>query len=115
MTTISVDDNWHCQYAESDQLVNSLANWSADRQQAVLLKRVFELEPTDYCVNYLLDVAAAPAGTRLYLNGELVGIMPGSVDITLNVALGENDIVLHVEPGAVGQFAGVALRPVPCD
>ena len=83
------------------------------------LKHTFTLETTDYCVNYVLHVDAAPAGTVIYLNDQAVGTVSDNltfnVDITLNVALGENSIVFCVIPGAAGHFAGIELEPVPCD
>jgi hypothetical protein len=127
MTTIYLNDNWQYRSTtpQSDlpafdpsQPVTSLTDWSSDRQHArqiAWLKRIFELEPTDYCVNYVLHVEAAPHGTHAYVNGELIGTLPSDIDITLNVALGENEILLQVESNAPGRFVGVELRPVPCE
>ncbi len=133
---ISLDTDWICAYFEvepvlfefaNDQQVDSLAEWSFAKNRvdnwAAWLKRSFQLEATDYCVNYFLYLDSAPAGTRIYLNGQQVATYtppglddpPYELDITLNVALGANEIAFRVDWNAAGQFAGVRLQPVPCE
>lgn len=131
-----LDSGWTCQYVEREPSLNtltndipvpSLAGWSFDRQavesRAVQLKRSFMLEPTGDCVNYVLIIESAPANTAIYLNGERVNTddptgpdeAPFELDITYDVALGENALAFLVECDAAGRFGCVRLQAVPCE
>lgn len=133
---ISLDAGWVCEYFElrpdlyefaKDVLVSSLAAWTFDRIRsenwAAWLRRRFTLEPLDTCVQYYLYIDTAPANARIYVNNRHVAdyIPPGpddppfELDITADVALGENMLAFRVECDAPGCFSGVRLQPVPCD
>lgn len=108
---ISLDDHWLCGYAAVppvEGIVNpvpSLAAWSFDttdsENNVAWLKRTFTLETVDFCVNYLLHLDSAPAGTVIYINGEVIGEYlsplpeygPLALDVTMVVALDDNEIV----------------------
>ena len=124
----SLDSGWTCDYtAESDTPavsvnVASLERWSFDSdREFAWLKRSFRLKTVDFCVNYILHVGAAPVNTVIYINGEKAGDYPSAgtgafaLDVTMLVALEDNEIAFRVERGAAGRFGDVRLQAVPCD
>ncbi len=135
LTAHSLDTGWTCAYFElepglyefmKDVPVSLLADWSFDKVKvenwAAHLQRDFVLEATDDCVNYFLLIDSAPAGAKIYINGEAVAVYqsPGlddpayELDITNYVALGKNEIGFRVAWDASGTFSGVRLQPVRC-
>ena len=131
---VSLDDGWVCGYAvdppvlKFDKPVTSLAEWSFDAESpennvVAWLKRSFTLEMVDFCVNYVLHLDSAPANTVIFINGERAGVYlsplpaysPLALDITMLVALDDNEIIFHVDRAAPGNFADVRLQAVPCD
>ncbi len=118
--SISLDNGWQCASSEtfSDILpVPTLVNLPGSARP-IYLRRSFDLDVTDYCVSYLLHIEAAPAGIQLSINGEPVpldGSPPYCVDVTMNVALDDNEIVIQLPPGASGSILGLCLEPLPCD
>jgi hypothetical protein len=132
---IALDADWQCEYFELNPgiyefmnaiAVPSLAAWSFDRVRvsnwAAYLRRSFWLAPTASCISYFLYIDSAPAHTRIFINDHPSGdyVSPGpddppfEMDITLYVALGENEIGFRVAWDAPGHFIGVRLQPVLC-
>ncbi len=105
----------------SGETVAQLGDWHFDHNhdddRAACLERRFELYPTDECVQYVLQVAAAPSGTQITVNGRSVGAIsaPCTLDITAFVSLDENQIAFRVERSAHGAFGAVRLQAVPCE
>lgn len=130
--TISLDDNWLCEYFETDpdlfefaasgQRVSSLREWVCsgryDESWAAWLQRRFDLPSTDFCVRYTLHIDAAPNGTVLYLNGRRMGTIdstqPFSFDVTDYVTLEDNRIAFRAGCEG-GRFGSVFLRQRPCE
>jgi hypothetical protein len=130
LPTLSLDENWRCAYFEDKHNawspgsvhVHSLSEWlSATRASgiAAVLFHQFDLEPTDFCVNYMLHVESAPGTIRLEINGRRMGEFDGSpafaFDVTDYVALEDNTISFQVDCSAAGKFGAVYLEQVPCE
>ncbi len=81
------------------------------------LEREFDLPMQDVCINYLLRIDAVAQGTHLSINGRDFGEIaaPLEIDVTDNVALEDNKIVLRVLHNAFGAFGTVQLIAVPCE
>lgn len=130
LPTYSLDAAWHCEYFELDPdlyefmdgglAVASLADWHCEARfnvgWAAWLQRTFTLTPTDDCVNYHLDIDAAPGATQVYINNQRVSAVsaPVKLDVTALVALGDNTIAFRVECGGGGYFGDVRLQTIPC-
>jgi hypothetical protein len=130
---ISLDKDWLCEYyerepdvyefASSGFHVPSLSAWICspryDGGWAAYLQHTFYLEPTDFCVSYILHIDYAPGNIVLFVNGRRLGAFDGSrpfsFDITDYVALEDNSIALGVDCSERGHFGAVYLQPVPCD
>lgn len=126
LSPIPLSAGWTCRYENGPADVTrvpSLAGWTFDAYRSdsgtARLEHSFVLKQTEICVSYVLHVDSAPAATQIYVNGEHVGDYaenrPLELDVTYQVALGENTLVFVVAGGAVGGFEGVRLQPVPCD
>ncbi len=136
LAATSLNTGWICEYFElepalyefmNDVAVPALSDWSFDKTKvdnwACYLKRDFELESTEACINYYLLIDNAPAGAKIYISGQEVAEYqppgmddpPYELDITYYVALGENQLGFRVACDALGQFDGVRLQPVLCE
>ena len=122
LSSISIDANWTCEIDGALKPVTSLSVCDLDGLRGdgedIRLRHIFVLNPTDYCVNYLLQFDSLPDDTAIYINGERLTVDPtegNGIDITAYVALDDNELVLHVGAGAVGRIEGVRLQPVACD
>lgn len=134
-TALSLDARWRVEYFEIDpdlyefgstgQPVESLRQWRCegryDEGWAAWLRHTFWLEPADACVNYELDIPAAPGRVVLYVNGRRLGEFDGErpfhFDITDYVALEDNWVGLRVACGpclAGARFGEIRLHTVPC-
>ena len=119
--SISLDSGWQCASSEtfSDALpVPALDNLPGSAQQITYLRRSFDLDVTDYCVSYMLCLDSAPSGIEIVINDEQIlldGSPPYRVDVTMNVALDDNEILIQIPPGASGSITGLRLEPVPCE
>lgn len=133
MKTFSLNDDWTVEYFEPDidgfemapspQPVPTLPAWRCSPRFAqagfyAWLQRRFALQPTGYCVRYVIDIESAPPTTQVYVNDQRVasGEAPRA-DITDYVALGENRLNLRVDCAADGDCAigAVRLLQIPCD
>lgn len=118
---ISLDTGWY--YASTADFADALpvpvlSNLAGNSHQTTYLKCSFNLETTDYCVNYILHMETAPAGLHLSINGQPLPIDSGPpyrVDVTLLVRLDDNEMVIQIPPRASGSVVGLALEPLPCD
>jgi hypothetical protein len=85
------------------------------------LRYDFTLEPVEFCINYWLFIDSAPSPTHIYINGKPVesykdaSLQPFALDVTLYVALGENQLEFQIPSGVAGHFSGVRLQGVPCE
>lgn len=115
-----LDTHWQC--ASSDRFDDAsplvtLSAFSSDPQQVRFLQRVFDLEVTDACVGYVLHAAQLPAGSQLSINGQVIALdsaAPHRIDVTMYVALEDNELRIQVPPGAAGSISGLVLEAVPC-
>jgi hypothetical protein len=118
---LSLDNGWS--YDSSSTFsdvapVPALSAFRSDPQQAVYLKRGFDLAATDDCVNYMLCLDSAPPGTRFTLNDQPVPVdtdRPYRIDVTMFVALEDNQLLIYIPPEVSGAIRGLALEAVPCD
>lgn len=132
LPTLSLDMNWKCSYFQGDpnpyavfvpSHVHSLTDWSCDervnRSMVAHLFHLFYLEPTDFCVSYMLHIESAPGIVKLTLNerdmGEFDGTRPLDLDVTNAVKLEHNLIGFKVDCGAAGKFGAVYLQQIPCE
>lgn len=129
---IQLDTDWRGLAASEQPTLEDLSTGSEiaalsayapeDTPRAIWLLRQFDLQPTDYCVNYWLIIDSAPLGTEIYVNETFLGSYPVEdkpskfeLNITDWVMLDANFLVFHVPSGEAAGFAGVSLQPVPCD
>jgi hypothetical protein len=133
---ISLNTGWTVEYFELDpdlyefapdpDPVASLADWRCseryDDRWAAMLRRTFDLEPTETCVTYRLRIERAPGRVVLFINGRRLGEVmayPFEFDVTDYVALEQNQIALRVAcaecDGYQGFFGAVYLRAIPCE
>jgi len=133
--SIPLNDGWLCTYFETesapyefatDDTVVTLTQWSFDKRRAegwmAWLQRSFRLDPTDFCVRYLLLIDSAPQKASIYVNDQHVADYnigdddpPFELNVTYYVALEDNTIAFRVSCDAMGQFARVRLQAIPCD
>lgn len=135
LPTLLLETNWTCDYFElepdlyefmNSESVATLSAWTFDRRRvdnwAAWLQRSFTLRQLDCCVSYLLYIDSAPAGAKIYVNGQRAGIYfppglddpPFELDVTPLVALGENCLAFRVNWDMLGAFSGVRLQAVSC-
>lgn len=123
--TISLDSHWRCDTLEGDPDeriagfdVALLSAFDPGRIGAgtAWLEKPFDLPMQDVCINYLLKIEAAPAATRLYLNGRDFGVIdtPLQLDVTDTVALEGNVIAFRVGASDGQRFGLVRLVAIPC-
>jgi hypothetical protein len=132
--TVSLDDQWTCDYFELNPLlfefatsepVPSLAAWSFDKRRvqewAAWLRRSLQIAPMEFCQRYHVLIDQAPPNCKLYVNNQLIAVYtvgdddpPFDLDITDYLTLGENKLECRVECDAGGKFEGVWLQSVPC-
>jgi len=130
MLTLHLSANWTCVYTEDERAprapaqtpehVTQLDGWGFDTthsEPVAWLERQFTLHPTDECVQYVLQVAAAPAGTQVIVNDQNLGALsaPSALDVTAFVSLDDNLIAFRVERHRHGAFGDVHLQAVPCE
>jgi hypothetical protein len=122
---ISLDTHWRCDTLDGDPderidgfAVPSLLAFDLRRVsgKTAWLEKSFDLPLQDLCINYVLEVEAAPFETRLYVNGRDFGVLlaPVRVDVTDTVALEDNVIALRVVSGARSAFGSFRLIAIPC-
>ena len=135
MNTVSLNNSWTVEYFEpnidgfemapSTQDVERLSDWNCSERFAdagfyAYLQHRFELEPTEMCVRYELQIENAPSTTRVYINDNYLRDCTESVvrvDITDYVSLGKNRVSLRVDCVAdrETQFEAIYLVQVPCE
>ncbi|MBC7872271.1 MAG: hypothetical protein H7Y09_15610 [Chitinophagaceae bacterium] len=101
-----------------------LSDWtmsSSVQSGADWFRREFNLEPTEGCINYLLQIDNAPESTVIYVNGKLVGTIEAhksfADDVTDAVALGTNIISMKLTAQTNtggGAFGQIRLQVFPC-
>lgn len=127
---ISLNQDWQCfdpdsLVGEDDapyQAISDITQWYSDDgidAGRLMFKRTFQLDAVDYCVQYRLNIAAAPPKTDVYIGdamdylGQIQSDTSFSQDVTQYVHLGENTLTLIVtEPGT---FGSIGLHATPCD
>ena len=115
---ISLDGNWTRRASASDTetAVASLAHWSPESGQTMLIKR-FDLPMRDVCVSYWLRLETAPTNARMRINQREYGEIPTSleIDVTDEVMLEDNEIAFSLPAQAQGAFGDIRLIVRPCD
>lgn len=93
--------------------VNSGADW---------FRRHINLEPTEMCVRYVLQIDRVPEAVTVFVNGKELTQIRGedayNGDVTNFVALGRNVIAMKLtctDNQVGGGFGKVSLTAVPCN
>lgn len=95
--------------------------WAAETPAGsadTVYRRVFALQPLDYCARYVLHVEASAVQVRVRLRDEDVAsrAAPLQADVTDFLSLDDNRLELWVTGNAAGAGPGdVWLEAVPCD
>jgi len=135
---ILLDQNWRYFYSENTNADYSaldfgdsawiplphLSDWtmgSSVQSGADWFRREFTLEPTDGCINYLLQIENVPEAAVIYINGKPVVTIQAhksfADDVTDAVALGVNIISMKLTPqtnAGGGGFGQIRLQVFPC-
>lgn len=132
MSSFPLNDDWTVEYfhpdvdgfemAPSVQPVPRLPDWTCEARFAeagfyAWLQRRFELQATDFCVRYEVQIEGIPGESRVFVNDQFVLQTTKSterVDITDFVSLGVNrlSLRLHCAPAS---FEAVVLIQAACE
>jgi hypothetical protein len=135
MNTIPLNNDWTVEYFEpnidgfemapSPQHVERLSEWYCSERFADAgfygyLQNQFELDVTEICVRYTLQIENAPPTTRIYINDHYLGNCDEDIvriDVTDYVSLGKNRLSLRVDctTDREGQFEAIYLIQTPCE